>query len=84
MKRAKSEATDAQAAAPRECPFLTLIPDVPSGKLTPEHWLKLAERLRLANAVRSDSPVLNEAESQGFDQNCEIIRKAGIGLQLRN
>ncbi len=84
MKGAKSKAPDAQAAAPRECPFLTLIPDVPSGKLTPEHWLKLAERLRLANAVRSDSPVLNEAESQGFDQNCEIIRKAGIGLQLRN
>jgi len=84
MKSAKSKAPDAQAAAPRECPFLALIPDVPSGKLTPEHCLTLAERLRLANAIKSDSPILKEAESQSFHQNCEIIRKAGIGLQLRN
>ena len=84
MKTAKSKDAATQPQTQMQFPFSHLLPTIPLGGLAPEHWLTLGERLRLANAVKSDSPVLNEAESQSFRQNCEVIRMAGIGLQLRN
>ena len=65
-------------------PFSQLLPTIPSGGLTPAHWLTLAERLRLATDVKSDGPLLNEAESRNYRQNCDVIRMTGISLQLRN
>ena len=84
MKIDKSKDASTQPQTQMQFPFAHLLPTIPLGGLTPEHWLALAERLRLATAALSDSPVLNQAESQSFRQNCDVIRMTGISLQLRN
>ena len=84
MKKSKSKEDATQPQIQMHFPFLHLLPPIPIGGLTPEHWMTLSERLHLAVAERSDSPVLNEAESQSYRQNCDVIRKAVIGLHLRN
>ncbi len=84
MKIAKSKDASTQPQTQMQFPFAHLLPTIPIDGLTPEHWLTLSERLRLATAVKSDGPLLNEAESQNYRQNCEVIRMANTGLQLRN
>jgi len=75
---------DAQPQTLQPFPFQHLLPLIPAGGLTPDHWKILSERLRNAIAAKSDGLALTEVEARNFRENCLVIQKAGIGLELRN
>jgi hypothetical protein len=84
MKEDTPKDPDAQSQTLQPFPFQHLLPLIPTGGLTPEHLKILSERLRNAVAAKSDGLTLTEAEARSFRENCLVIQKAGIGLELRN
>ena len=84
MKEEKSPITDTQPQTLQPFPFQHLLPLIPVGGLTPEHFRILSARLRNAIAAKTDELTLTEVESRSFRENCLVIQKAGIGMELRN
>jgi hypothetical protein len=84
MKQDKSKNTHSQLKTLQQFPFQNLLPAIPSGSFTPNHLRILSERLRNAVAAKSNGPDLTEMEANSFRENCVMIRKANLGLALRN
>ncbi|MEI6606709.1 MAG: hypothetical protein WCP35_15480 [Verrucomicrobiota bacterium] len=84
MKEDTPKDPDAQPQTLQPFPFQHLLPLIPAGGLTPDHWKILSERLRNAIAAKSDGLALTEVEARNFRENRLVIQKAGIGLELRN
>jgi hypothetical protein len=84
MKEDTPKDPDAQPQPLQPFPFQHLLPFIPPGGLTPDHLKILSERLRNAIAAKSDGLALTEVEARSFRENCLVIQKAGIGLELRN
>ena len=84
MKIAKSKYSDVPLQTLPQFPFQHLLPVIPEGGLTPDYLRTLAERLRGAVAAKSNGPALTEVEANSFRENCSVIQRAKIGLELRN
>jgi len=84
MKEDTPKDPDAQPQSLQPFPFQHLLPLIPAGGLTPDHWKILSERLRNAVAAKSDELALTEVEARNFRENCLVIQMADIGLELRN
>lgn len=84
MKKNESENTEAKLPIPQQFPFQHLLPLLPINGLTPGHFRTLAKRLRRAVAAKTDGLILSEEETRSFRENCSVIRKASLGLELRN
>jgi len=84
MKKNNSNDSNPQPEKLPQFPLNHLLPHVPPGGLTRDHLKMLSERLRAAIAARTDGLTLSEEEAKSFRDNCALIRRVGIGLQLRN
>jgi hypothetical protein len=84
MKQDTPNAPNAQPQTLQPFPFQHLLPLIPGGRLLPDHWKILSERLRKAVAAESDELALTEVEARNFRENCLAIQMAGIGWELRN
>ncbi len=82
----KNESNDPEAQPPNQLqfPFQHLLPSLPTDGLTPEHIKTLAARLRRAVVASTDGVTLSEEEVRSFRENCNVIRKVNLGLELRN
>lgn len=84
MKQDKSKNTDAQLKTLPKFPFEHMLPVIPSGGLTTNQLRILSERLRNAVAAKSKNLKLTDVEANSFQENCVVIRKVKLGLELRN
>ena len=52
--------------------------------LTQTDWLGYLEKLNHATRESADSPQLTQCERDRFARNCELIRRVGVAIEIRN
>lgn len=53
-------------------------------ELTQTDWLGYLEKLSRATRESADSPQLTESERDRFSRNCELVRRVGVAIEIRN
>jgi hypothetical protein len=79
-----TDKNDSQTRSLAEYPLRELLPTIPRGALSKEHLRILATRLKEAKNAAGHGPELGAEEARLFAENCDVLRKVGMGLALRN
>jgi hypothetical protein len=53
-------------------------------ELTQTDWLGYLEKLNRATRDSADSPQLTQCERDRFSRNCELVRRVGVAIEIRN
>lgn len=82
MKRKKNPLPDARKSL--GFPLKELLPKLSNGALQQDHLEILVSRMKEAKMHATNGSSLSAWESERFAENCQVLKKVSLGLEIRN